>query len=152
MRSAGEVATHFAVSERTVGSWRRVHGMPGKPGRYDLDAIAAWRAERGVGRKRTQSEERTRLLRIEAALKKQRLRKLRGELVSADELRRVIVRHIHEAKSLLEQLPDRVVARLPDDCRRSRDIVRETARRLVCEACLALADSLLSISSESDAE
>jgi transposase len=40
-----DVAEHFGVSVDTVGDWRKL-GMPGRRGRWDLQAIKAWRDDR----------------------------------------------------------------------------------------------------------
>ena len=45
VNTAGEVAAHFGVSERTVRAWLSTD-CPGSHGDYRLDAIAAWREAR----------------------------------------------------------------------------------------------------------
>ena len=44
------VADHFGVNLRTVATWLAA-GAPGKPGAYDLDAIAAWKDDNHTDRR-----------------------------------------------------------------------------------------------------
>lgn len=46
VRTMREVAEHFETTEGVVRKEWRPNGMPGRPGHYDLDAIAAWKIAR----------------------------------------------------------------------------------------------------------
>lgn len=49
LRTLGEVAAFFGVQPQTVRAWRMESPpMPGEPGRYDLDQIEAWKAQRAL--------------------------------------------------------------------------------------------------------
>ena len=45
-KTRSQVDEHFGVHLRTFATWLGA-GCPGQPGAYDLDQIAAWRAQRG---------------------------------------------------------------------------------------------------------
>lgn len=137
-----DVARHFAVAERTVGNWI-ARGMPGRPGRYDLAAIAAWRGGRQPAKPGRLSPEReAAMARHELARAEEReikVARLRGQLVAVDPARRLVGRRVHEARSVLDQLPDQILAGLPEslaDADRRR--VAETARTSVARTCKML--------------
>ena len=137
-----EVANHFDVSERAVQYWRS-KGMPGDLGRFDLDEIDAWRQERGLVSKQEPSGVRARLLEIEAQTKELRYQQMAGEVVELDPISRVTVRHIHEAKAVLERIPDEVLAVLPAKTpARVRRAVRVEVFDLIDAACQMLADTV----------
>ena len=142
-RTIAEVAGHFGVAVRTVGNWR-VTGMPGRPGRFNLAAIAAWREGQSLGCDRQgDGKPGDRLKEAEAQLKELKLAKLRGELVAADAVCRLFRRQIAEAKTHLDQLPEEITGEFGDlvpDKLLAR--VRERIRVRVDSACSALADLL----------
>jgi excisionase family DNA binding protein len=140
--SYGDVANHFGVSERTVQYWKN-KGMPGEPGYFNLDAVKLWREEQGQtsGTSTTTSQARERLIEIEVETKALRLAILQGNLVELDQVRRLLVRHVHEAKSVLERVPDLVLAELPVKTpKRIKRRIRATVTRLLDDACELLAD------------
>lgn len=147
-RTLGEIARHFEVAERTVAYWRG-RGMPGSPGAYDLEEIAAWREREGLTRSDEDSE-RSQLLRIEAQTKQAKLERLLGELAPREPIRRAVVRYNQEAKTLLEQIPEAIYAKLPpqapaaDQWDEARMAVFAAAKRLVASTCQALADLAVS--------
>ena len=53
VRSMRKVAAHYGVADSTVYKDWKSSGMPGVKGRYDLDAIDAWRATRNTSKDRT---------------------------------------------------------------------------------------------------
>ena len=114
-----EVAHHFGVSEQSVSGWLRA-GMPGTPsgrgasdGHFDTDEIAAWRAQRQAPRQADSGANNQ--ARIRAALLALDLRERTAQLLDAQQVIGGWVRHVHEAKSQLEQLPARVLKRLPPE-------------------------------------
>jgi phage terminase Nu1 subunit (DNA packaging protein) len=136
-----EVAAHFGVSNRTVGYWQE-SGMPRGPGGvYDLDAIAAWLKESGVKRD-SGSPERAELLKLDAEIKQMKLSRLRGELVEAEAVRRMLVRTITESKAILDQVPSRAAALLTGVPAKTRDRVRKGLVDIVRDVCDSLADML----------
>jgi len=94
VETVDEVAHHFGVHRRTVYDWLKQHA-PGKPGRYDLDAIAAWRearrqvdAEPDLAGPASPGLERYRQAR--AAIAELELAQLRRRLVPRDEVHQVL--------------------------------------------------------------
>lgn len=141
-----DVARHFGVDVRTIHNWKN-NGMPGEPP-YDLDAIAAWRSSRGQCRP-DEDAAAARKAEAQAQLMEARLQKVRGELLDFETVRRLFVRHITEAGTILEQLPDRIAAILPVDCPSKdgwaelRKSVRENAEGVVHSSRQTLADLLV---------
>jgi hypothetical protein len=141
-KTVAAVAAHFGVSQRAVGYWLS-SGAPGSPGRYDLAAIAAWREGQQSNGDEPAEGARGRFLAARAAREELRLAKERGELVRLDDTRRLMIRHINEAKAILGQLPDRVLAVLPAAIAgKIRRQVRDECARLIDHSCGSLADLL----------
>ncbi len=137
--SLRDVARHFGVSSRAVGYWKD-GGMPWQPGRYDLDAIEAWRAaQRGNDNEQeedTRGYWETKRSRAAAMLAELALGQKRGELIEVDLAARLVGQHVAAVKAQLEQLPDYVLSlvKLPPAGKRSlRDGCRKKVRDL-CEA------------------
>ena len=140
--SHGDVANHFGVSERTVMYWKN-KGMPGEPGYFNLDAIKLWREEQGQGSGQSPatSQAREELIEIERDTKAIRLQILRGNLVELDQVRRLFIRHVHEAKAVMERIPDAVLAELPvKTTRRIKRRIRGKVTGLLDDSCELLAD------------
>lgn len=118
VKTQGAVAKHFGRCERTVREWI-ARGMPGRVGRYNLDRIAAWAHAEGLlggpaaANRQDPESAKARLDRLRGDAVQLKLARQRGELVAADPVRRLVGRLIHEAKSRLDQLPDRILAGLP---------------------------------------
>lgn len=141
VRTQAEIANHFGVADRTVAYWRG-RGMPGEPGDYDLDEIAAWRDREGLARVDANSVK-AEGQRIDNELKQLKLDQMRGELVAIDVIVRLFTRHIHEAKAILDQVPDRAISALPAKTpRKIRTSVRDECRKIVDGACQSIADLL----------
>lgn len=141
--SLSEVAAHFDVSDRAVGYWR-AHGMPGTRGAYDLDAIDQWRATSQVGRMSGPGtdEARARLLQTKAEAEEIKLARLKGELVELRAVVRWYRRHINDVKSQLDQLPERVLAILPESIEpETQRTTQRALRRLVDDLYTQLADA-----------
>jgi len=141
VRTQAEIANHFGVADRTVAYWRG-RGMPGEPGDYDLDEIEAWREREGLARVDANSVK-AEGQRIDNELKQLKLDQARGTLVAIDVIVRLFIRHIHEAKAILDQVPDRAVSALPAKTpRKIRTSVRAECRKIVDGACQSIADLL----------
>jgi phage terminase Nu1 subunit (DNA packaging protein) len=141
LTSLASVAKYFDVAPRTVATWK-AQGMPvGRP--YDVAAIAAWRKENAKRGGKEQGDKRLELLDLDAELKRIKAAKLRGELVDAATVQRLLVRHINEAKTIFAQLPDRVAALLPaKTLAKVKGEIRAGVQRIVADTCQALADAL----------
>ena len=131
--SRSEVAAHFGVAERTVGTWL-ASGCPGKPGRYNLAAIATWR---NANRRREPSSANDRERIWEERFKKEkakraRLERLRieGELVDRSESRTcwtMLARRLQQAGSSLQKMFGPMAAKMLneaiEDCKREVEAV-----------------------------
>lgn len=105
-----EVAQHFHVSTRTIGYWSS-EGMPGKPGAFNLDEIEEWRQKKHGGESRgVANDERSKMLVVERQLKELKLKQQLGEVAPVAPWFRRLERRINEAKAILNQLPEMVVA------------------------------------------
>ena len=139
------VARHFGVAERTVGNWIS-RGMPGSPGRYDTERIAAWREGLDSATKADRDKpvsDRQRLDRIRADREALRLARERHQLVPLEAVRRLFIRHVDEAKAILMQIPDAVIGALPaKTTTKDRQNIGRDARRIVEDTCQALSDLL----------
>jgi len=141
VRTRGEVARFFEVSERTIGYWQS-RGMPGGPGDYDLDEIVSWREREGLGRS---DEDSVRALgqRIDNEMKQLKLGQLRGELIAVEPIVRLFTRHIHEAKAIFEQIPERVLSALPAQTpAKTRRRIRQQCRKIIDDSLRSLSDLL----------
>jgi phage terminase Nu1 subunit (DNA packaging protein) len=107
-KTQADVARHFTVAERTVAYWL-ARGCPGEPGNYDLDEIAAWREREGQGRS-DEDANKSRFLQVKTEREQLKLEEERGDLVKVDPIVRLFTRHIAEARSRLDQLPDQITA------------------------------------------
>jgi phage terminase Nu1 subunit (DNA packaging protein) len=139
-----QLAAHFGVSNRTIGYWQE-SGMPHGQGVYDLEAVAAWLKESGIQREQSSGPgARAQLLAAQVKLAELKLARMGGELVEIEVARRLFVRHVHEAKAILDQVPDRVLAALPAAVLKGkgRQTIRRSAAGVVRSACQALADLL----------
>jgi len=146
-RTRDALAQHLGVALRTVAGWIS-RGMPTlEGGGYDLEAVDAWletsRSRGGAPPDTKGRQQRERLRDLEIELAETKLAQQRGRLIEVEPVRRMLVRHIHEAKAILDQLPDRVLGVLPS---RTKAGVRRSVRKRVAAAVdgayTMLADSL----------
>ena len=127
--SRSEVARHFGVSDRTVGTWLGA-GCPGSMGHYDLALIEEWRKPRAkrepVNRSRDFWEKR---LKKEKA-KMAHLERLRqeGELVDRQVIRtfcEILARRLRQAGASLQKMFGPIAAKIVNEA--VEDIERELA-------------------------
>jgi len=104
-----QVANHFGVTTRTIAYWSS-EGMPGEPGSYDLAAIEEWRQQKRGESADQNDSERGKIMAVDRQLKELKLRQQLGEVAPVDPLLRRMERRIHEAKAILNQIPELVVA------------------------------------------
>lgn len=143
------VAEFFGRSVDTVkGDWRS-NGMPGEPKTWDLREILRWRDDRRETRAAARAADETtidaeRRRAIAAANREERRdRQEAGELVEVDAVRRLFIQHVHEARSILEQIPDQTIACLPQSLKgRTRRRIKRETEQLVRDTCETLADLL----------
>jgi phage terminase Nu1 subunit (DNA packaging protein) len=165
LRTIGQVATHFDVSEKTVQNWLR-NGMPGTPGPrgrqqgyFSVHQISEWlKAQReppSTASDDSRALQHARLHKARAELIELEVAKKKGELVEAEEIARQIVRSIHEAKAQLGQLTVKLTRGLPEKYRtKQRAIIQRTLTEVYRTLELALrrqADEEL-LSAEQSAE
>jgi len=106
-------AKRLGVHERTLKEWLGV-GCPGERGKYDVDAITAWRSanrappksQEGGGRSKWER----RKSRAEALTKELHYEQQQQKLLLVDRAVQVMRQHVAEVKTQLEQLPDKIVA------------------------------------------
>lgn len=153
-RTRHEVAHHFGVSQRTVADWLTDPSFPGRagsPGRQDgyfpLEEIAKWwatRSDKGLekaGEGAPGANARERLNEIKAEREAIKLAQDRQQVIDAEETERFLVRTIHAAKSVLEQLADRLDSRLPGEVSLElRAAIREVTQQTVEQACQQIAE------------
>lgn len=137
-----QLAKHFGVSNRTIGYWQE-SGMPHGQGVYDLDTVAAWLKQTGIQQASADPGAKAQLLAVQVKIAELKLARLGGELVEIEVARRLFVRHIHEAKAILNQIPDRVLAALPAAAVKTlRQTIRRQTAGVVRAACQSLSDLL----------
>lgn len=78
-----------------------------------------------------------------ANIREIRAREAAGELVPAEAVRRLFVQHVAAARAIFDQVPDRVLAALPQRLKAGvRRRVQTETRRIVDDVCETLADLL----------
>lgn len=128
VHTIGEAALALGVAPRTLAGWLTDSTFPGKAGQpgcrdgvFPIAAIRAWHtATHGVTDKTSSSdEEAAQAKRLKALIDADRaqlsLERELGSILDAEEQERFLRRLIATAKSLHEELPDRVEVRLPGD-------------------------------------
>ncbi len=121
----GQVAQYFGVTERAVRYWIN-EGMPGKAGRpgtkegqFPLFDIEDWRAGRRMRHvstdEDTKHQAQARLLGIRAELLAHDLQQSLENLVDVDQVTRLWLRFMQEAKSQLLYLPAAIAKALPNE-------------------------------------
>jgi hypothetical protein len=136
--SAAVAADRLGFAERTLMGWL-ARGCPGKPGAYDVDAIAAWHAANV--RPRAQNTERShweaRRSRAAALAAEMDLLLKRGKLIETERAAQTMTQHIAEVNAHLDQLPDFAVAgeNVPVESKRK---IRDKLRRKIHDMRLSL--------------
>lgn len=140
-RTLAEVAQFLGLSERRIHEFK-TRGMPGRPGHYPLDEIAAWYEQRIRGQ--SGADHTAELVRIRARREALELQKSEGRLVDVDLPARIFEAASANARQLFAQLPDRVAAALPESLPPElRARVRELTDAQVLAICEQLADALV---------
>jgi phage terminase Nu1 subunit (DNA packaging protein) len=157
LRTIGEVAKYFCVSEKTVGVWLR-EGMPGRPGpRGKQDGFFAVHEMREWLTKRQQTQanslggtsERDRLVAVKRQREELKLGTESGNLLPVETVGKTFLRANHEARTQLEQLPASIVKLLPHTLdRETRDRVRKKVKQAIDHVARTLADALENLSAE----
>jgi|GEM_PF-5408702 len=124
--TAAEAAAALGISHDRFNRWVTEPGFPGKPGRpgcreayFPIEQIRAWRAARyGTGEGNGKADSRMNTLRerkleIEAQRSELAYERELGKILDLDDMTRYCEFSIATAKSVLDQLADRVDARLP---------------------------------------
>jgi hypothetical protein len=124
LRTLGEVAAFLGVQPQTVRAWRMESPpMPGEPGRYDLDAIEAWKAQRalrnelpGMAELNVASQRAELARRLESVRGKQLRNEILTErVVSLREVNRDALTGLSIVDSRLKRLPTEVAANVPEE-------------------------------------
>ena len=137
------LSKYLRKSYRSV-SYYKNQGMPVNPdGTYDLDAIDAWfeaRDKKGIGQPHGERPESGDKSGWEAVYKEMKariaeleLKKLKGELISLDEVRRQWVNRIIEVKTALLSLPRKIPPLLEGKEKRDMEAIIESEVRFILE-------------------
>lgn len=151
-----EAARALNVSVRTLADWLKdptFPGRPGSPGRQDgffpLAEIAAWKQSRFGGDGRSQADagelaaKRARKLDLQNDLLQVEVEKSLGSILDAEEMASFLERHIGVAKTILEQLADKVDTRLPAKLdAKTRAVIRAAVDETVTESFNAVSESM----------
>lgn len=141
----GAAAKALSKHERTLKSWL-AKGCPGRPGAYDVAAIAAWHEANVGATLRDDTSEKARWaaekLKAEARKRKLEVEQLLGRLVDVDLPAREFAQHIVEGKTLLEQLPDRFLSFVPSLSAAAKKSVRQRAKGAIRDVLAALESAL----------
>jgi len=127
-RTRAEAARMLGVHQQTITDWANGYadfpgraGTPGKrDGYYPIDEIETWREGAcGPGRigggSGVLDVERGRLLNLQCEERELRLQQKRAALVPVQEVTDFLRRTVAQAASMLDELPDRILASLPAD-------------------------------------
>lgn len=147
-----EAAVALGVTTATLDKWMADPTFPGKRGTrgraaasFPIGEIRQWR-ERKYGTSRTSgdagSESRQRKAAAEAALKELEFERRAGALIERERAEAIYVATVSTARSLLEDLPQRIAAALPATRPKLRRKVESLARRCVLQVLDALAGDL----------
>lgn len=147
-----EAAVVLGVTTATLDKWMADPSFPGKRGTrgraaasFPIGEIRQWR-ERKYGTSRASgdagSESRQRKAAAEAALKELEFERRAGSLIERERAESIYVATVSTARSLLEDLPQRIAASLPATRPKLRRKVESLARRCVMQVLDALAGDL----------
>jgi predicted DNA-binding transcriptional regulator AlpA len=143
-----EAALLLGVSKRVFADWATEPAFPGKPGTtgkrdgyFPIAEIEAWRASRFGADARSGAADdgeravRRQMLEIDRDRKLAELeRDVLGTLIDAEETTRFIAFVVATAKGVLQELPDRVLARLPGKLpMKLRKLIRKVVLTVVRE-------------------
>jgi len=128
-RTRAECAEHYRVHIQTISTWQADPTFPGRSatrgkqdGHYDPDEIDPWLEERaarrlsGGGRSRDPlvDRERGRLVGLQCELREHRLAETRAGLIDKATVDRFTRQMVAGSDRLLQDLPERILAMLPD--------------------------------------
>lgn len=173
--SRSEAAKLLGVTERCLRNWEQTGGFPGsaeergRGGRYPIGDIQDWRqvaiGKPTVGGQRDaivaaadidpasyrKRQENARLWKLEAetGLAKLELEREAGRILDSGDVERFIIRTITTATAMLEEIPDRVDAGLPQDTAAD---VRELHRRVATDVIREVLGQLAELQQDDDAD
>ena len=164
-RSRGEAARVLGISERLLTHWTKEPGFPGRPGSkaatpdgyYPIEQIRAWIAGAhpesplAVNPKYTGSHDK--YIRIRTSRAEFELDRLRGQYLPLQEVQRFFSRTLTNVVSVLQDLPHRLAAAMPEDMGSAqRQIVRTIAETAINECRTAIAELIEGDEDEKDSE
>lgn len=146
-RTMAEAAQLLDVSKRVFADWTKEPGFPGKPGTtgkrdgyFPIAEIQAWRVVRFGADARSGSDDSDREVRKDILeIKRDRdlaeFEQFLGTLVDAEQMALFICSRVATAKGVLQELPDRLLARLPSKMSpKLRKQIRKETLEVVREA------------------
>lgn len=167
-KTRAEAARLLGVHVRTFAEWMALDGFPGKPGNkfdrnghFPIEAIKRWRVEvlgarslagSGLTTDDTGSQLRLRKLAAETAKRELEFEQACGRLIERDTHLGTVVAALSAARSIAEEFPDRVVAYIPADRKKTRRIWRREATKLVRSLLEAMADAMVNEDDDEDGD
>lgn len=153
-----EAAKLLGVSVRQFAEWMTDPGFPGRPGKageragyFPIEQIRAWQAGRfgADGRSKKFDDEEIKIRREMIGIDRDRKlaeleRDTLGTLIDADEVTNFVTFVISNSKQILQELPDRILARLPSKTPRViQKVIRRTASQVTREVLENLAQMII---------
>lgn len=167
-KTRAEAARLLGVSSRTLSEWMGIDGFPGRSGNafdrnghFPIEAIKRWRVEvlgarslagSGLTTDDSGSQLRLRKLAAETAKREIEVEKECGRLIDRETHLGTVVAALSAARSIAEEFPDRVVAYLPADRKKTRRIWRREATKLVRSLLEAMADAVVNEDDDEDGD
>lgn len=136
VKTIAAAAKALGVNSRTLKEWFTDPECPRERGKYDVDAIRAWREatkKPAVGSESARAKWETRKAKYDARMKALEFRTRLGKLISVDLAAQLVKQHIAEVVTHLDQLPDYAVAGLRVDTKvksRLRDRIQQKVEDL----------------------
>lgn len=157
-KTKNEAAKLLKIHVRTLGEWLLEPGFPGKAGttgkqdgHFPIAAIQRWHAARTGSDGRSTAIDEVELSTRREMLQIDRDRKLAelerdtlGTLIDAEEVTRFVTFVISNSKQVLQELPDRIIARLPGGMSpKARKVIRQVAAMVTRETLENLAQLIV---------
>lgn len=152
-KTRAEAARLLDVDVRTLSEWATDPSFPGKAGtagqrngHFPIEAIKQWRdLKLGTGNATRAPDDpavqlRLRKLAAETAKREVELERECAKLIDREAIEDFVVSQISTARSLLEELPDLLVDKIPTRMAKLRRMARRVARDVVASVLQSLAD------------
>jgi|SRR6185437_10180505 len=108
------VSAHFSTNRRTAHEWKaawQADGLPWADGPYPIVAIETWRRMRDIAKG---VDEQRRIMSVNAARAEWRFKQEQGLMIDVQVPAVIVSRVLTLQMNILENFPDRIASRLPD--------------------------------------